>query len=269
MRAYIFTDLEGVGGVVLPRQVLQPGDAMYEQARLYLTREVNAAIEGALEAGAEKILVLDGHGANNAYNLVLEELHPEAEVIVGSPWGRYIPYVDEGWDAILCIGFHAMAGAPGVLEHTMSSTSWVNAYINGRRIGELAFVAGYAGYYNIPTVLVTGDDVVCKEARELLGEEVETVEVKKALTRTAARCLNPKKVREIIKEAAKKSLQKLDRIKPLKVEEPVVLRVEYLRTDMVPGYEIRRGEKSGERTIEVEGANIVEAIERFLGNMAF
>ncbi len=267
MRVYIFTDLEGVGGVVLPRQVLQPQDAMYEEARFYLTREVNSAIEGALEAGAEKILVLDGHGANNAYNLILEELHPEAEVIVGSPWGRYIPYVEEGWDAIFCIGFHSMAGSRGVLEHTMSSSSWVNAYLNGKKIGELAFVAGYAGYYDIPVTLVTGDDAVCQEAKELLGEEVETVAVKRALSRTSARCLNPRKVRDLIRESAKKSLLNLRRIKPLKVEEPVVLRIEFLRTDMAQGYRGREGIKAEERAIEVEGANIVEAIERFLGNL--
>lgn len=266
MRVYIFTDLEGVGGVVLPRQV-QPQDGMYEQARLYLTKEVNSAVEGALEAGAEKILVLDGHGANNAYNLILEELHPEVEVIVGSPWGGYIPYVDEGWDAIFCIGFHSMAGTPGVLEHTMSSASWVNAFLNGKRIGELAFVAGYAGHYDIPVALVTGDDVVCREAKELLGEEVETVVVKKALSRTSARCLTPNKIRELIKESAKKSLQNLDKMKPLKVEAPVVLKVEYLRTDMVQGYKGRDGIKVKEREIEIEADNIVEAIEKFLGNL--
>ncbi|MBC7327530.1 M55 family metallopeptidase [bacterium] len=267
MRVYIFTDLEGVGGVVLPRQVLQPGDAMYEEARLYLTREVNAAIEGALEAGANKILVLDGHGANNAYNLLLDELHEEAEVIVGSPWGRYVPCIEEGWDAIFCIGFHAMAGAEGVLEHTMSSSSWVNAYLNGKRIGELAFVAGYAGTYDIPIALVTGDDAVCKEAKQLLGDEVETVAVKKALSRTSARCLNPKKACELIKNSAKKALQNLSKMKPLKIPGPVVLRVEYLRTDMVQGYKGREGITVGERAIEVIGTTVAEAIERWLGNL--
>lgn len=267
MRIYIFTDLEGVGGVVLPRQVLQPGDAMYEQARLYLTKEVNSAIEGALEAGAKEILVLDGHGANNAYNLILEELHPEAEVIVGSPWGRYIPYVEEGWDALFCIGFHSMAGTPGVLEHTMSSASWVNAYLNGKPIGELAFVAGYAGHYDIPVALVTGDDVLCEEAKKLLGNEVATVAVKRALSRTSARCLTPFKVRELIKESAKKAICHLDKIKPLKVDEPVVLRVEFLRTDMVQGFKGRKGIEVAERAIEIGGANIVEVIEKFLGNI--
>jgi D-amino peptidase len=267
MKVYIMTDLEGVGGVVLPRQVLQPGDPMYEQARHYLTQEVNSAIEGALEAGAERVLVIDGHGANNAYNLILDELNEEAEVVLGSPWGRYLPYIDEGWDAIFCIGFHSMAGSPGVLEHTMSSASWVNCYINGKKAGELAWVAGYAGHYGIPVALVTGDDVLCKEARELLGEEIEMVAVKEALSRTSAKCLNPKKVRKLIKDSAKRSLLKLERLKPLKFEEPVVLRVEFLRTDMVQGFKGRSGIKIGERTVEVEGANIVEAIDHFLGNL--
>ncbi|MGB9608253.1 MAG: M55 family metallopeptidase, partial [bacterium] len=155
MKVYIMTDLEGVGGVVLPRQVLQPQDPMYEEARRYLTQEVNSAIEGALEAGAKRILVIDGHGGNNAYNLILEELNEEAEVVVGSPWGRYLPYIEEGWDALFCIGFHAMAGTSGVLEHTMSSASWVNSFINGKRVGELAYVAGYAGHYGVPVALVT------------------------------------------------------------------------------------------------------------------
>jgi D-amino peptidase len=240
---------------------------MYEQARHYLTQEVNSAIEGAFEAGAEKVLVIDGHGGNNAYNLILEELNEEAEVVMGSPWGRYLPYIEEGWDAIFCIGFHSMAGSPGVLEHTMSSASWVNCYINDKRVGELAWVAGYAGHYGIPVALVTGDDVLCKEAKELLGEEVETVAVKEALSRTSAKCLNPKKVGNLIKEASKRSLTKLEKLKPLSIEEPVILRVEFLRTDMVQGYMGRNGIRVKERGIEVEGANIVEAIERFLGNL--
>lgn len=261
MRVYIVTDLEGVGGVVLPKQVSE-GHPMYEEARHLLTQEVNAAIEGALEVGAKEILVLDGHGANNAYNLLLEELREEAEVIVGSPWGSYPPCLKEGWDAILCIGFHCMAGEEGVLEHTMSSTSWVNAYINGKRVGELGLISAYAGELGIPVVLVTGDSVVCREARELLGD-VETVAVKRPLSRTSAICLPPVRVRKLIKEATKRALGRVKEFKVLRFTPPITLRIEYLRTDMPKAHKGKEGIEVEERAINVRGNSVIEVIDKW------
>jgi D-amino peptidase len=46
-----------------------------------MTEETNAAIEGALEAGATEILVNDSHDAMR--NIILEDLNPEARLITG------------------------------------------------------------------------------------------------------------------------------------------------------------------------------------------
>ena len=82
MRILISADIEGISGVMSPEQT-SPGSGEYERARLLMTREVNAAVEGALEGGATEIWVADGHGQYN--NILLEELHPGACLVSGKP----------------------------------------------------------------------------------------------------------------------------------------------------------------------------------------
>lgn len=261
MRIYIVTDLEGVGGVVLPQQTTPDGGAMYEQARRWLTQEVNAALEGALEAGATYILVLDGHGANNACNFVLDELRPEAEYIMGSPWDKYLPGLDESFDCAFFIGFHSKAGTSrGVLEHTMSSRSWLRMRVNGMEMGELGLCAAFCGHFGVPVALVTGDKAVCDEARELLGD-VETVAVKEGISRHSAKLLHPRKCQELIREAASRAVERARRgeFKPFLVEGPVTIEIEFQRTDYADGIKPPTKERIGPRTVVYKGRDIVEA----------
>lgn len=260
MRIYIITDLEGVGGVLLPQQV-QPGDPMYERARLLLTHEVNAAIEGALEGGAREILVLDGHGANSAYNFVLEELHPEAQYIMGVPWQNYLPGLNETFDAVFEVGFHSMAGTmKGVYDHTMSWDGWVNMTVNGIRMGEIGFCAAFAGHFGIPVALVTGDKAACEEATSLLGD-VCIVSVKEGISRFSAKCLHPIKIRELIKERAKQAIDKIHQIKPLNIGQPVEIKIEYSTTDLADGIKPKIKDRKDARTMVCRGDTIIEAWE--------
>lgn len=49
------------------------GPQRYEDARMLLAKDVNAAVEGAIEGGADDIIVVDGHGGGNFF--VMESLH--------------------------------------------------------------------------------------------------------------------------------------------------------------------------------------------------
>ena len=265
MRIYILTDMEGVGGVINRSQVFsgQPG---YEKTREWLTLEVNAAVEGALEGGAKEILVLDGHGANSACNLLYEKLHEGAQYIQGVPWAEYLQSLDSSFDGMFHIGAHAMAGTRGaVLEHTMSSETWVEMLVNGSPMGEIGLCAAAAGHFDVPFVMVSGDDKACREAEELVPG-IECAVVKEGISRHCAKLLPMPVVHNLIREKARLALTGAKSIRPFTVDSPVEIQIEYFRNDLVDAIAEREGvRKVGARKVLYTGRDIIEAFGRVRG----
>ncbi|NLS75735.1 MAG: M55 family metallopeptidase [Chloroflexi bacterium] len=221
MKIYIMTDIEGVAGVS-EWEHGSPAGVYYERSKRLLTLEVNAAVEGALEAGATEILVWDGHGPGG---IDPELLHPEALLLAGKEdpkgWG-----LDETFDAMFFVGQHAMSLTPDAdLCHSYNSRGVYRMTLNGQDIGELGMRTILAGYFDVPVVLVTGDDKVCAEA-QVLVPNVEAVAVKKSTSRQSAIAMHPTKAREAIREGAKRALQRLSEIKPCFVPGPYEFVVE-------------------------------------------
>lgn len=269
MKVYVVTDMEGVDCVVLWRQTGMEGldDPMYQKARHLLTAEVNAAVEGALEGGANEILVVDGHGANSAYNLVPEELSERAQYILGTPWDRYLPAFDDTIDMVYMVGQHSMAGTKqGVLDHTMSAKSWVGAHINGVKVGEIGFVAYYAGDFDVPVTFLSGDLAACNEAKALLGDDITTSTVKVGLSRTSAKCLSPKAASALIKKGARVAISGAHKVKPIRSQSPVRVEVELLDSSTAKSFLSRRNcELVDERTVRFTGQNIAEVYADMFG----
>jgi D-amino peptidase len=115
-----------------------------------------------------------------------------------------------------------------MLEHTYSSRTVGQAFLNGRAVGEVGLNAALAGHYGVPVTLVTGDLAVCKEAKELLGAGIEAVAVKRSYSRTAARCMPPAQAQRAIREAAQRALTVA--VPPFVVRPPVTVTVEFLQT---------------------------------------
>ncbi len=94
-------------------------------------------MRGAKAAGATEIVVMDCHGAGGDYtfnSLLPELLDPDCEFVVQNEWTEYTEFLEEGCDAALFVGMHAMAGTPdGVLSHTVSGQAWQSLRFNGRR----------------------------------------------------------------------------------------------------------------------------------------
>jgi len=242
MRVYISVDMEGVAGVVHEDQTnpLDPRCAPeYARFRKLMTAEANAAIQGAVDAGATRILVNDSHWTMR--NLLAEELHEEAELVSGGPKPRsMMEGIDAGFDAALCIGYHARAGTrSAVLDHTYTDRL-IDVRLNGRSVGELGLNAALAGVFDVPVVLVSGDSALATEAHDLLGDDVATVIVKEAVGRHAARSLAPAVACRRIREAATKVLKR-KRLKPFTVEAPITLEADFSKTveadmaELVPG----------------------------------
>ncbi|HHY75654.1 MAG TPA: M55 family metallopeptidase [Firmicutes bacterium] len=225
MKVFISCDIEGVSGVVVAGPQTSPEGKDYGRARDLMTGEVNAAIRGALKAGATEIVVNDSHGPMT--NILIEKIHPAATLITGSPKPlSMMQGIDRGFDAAIFVGYHAKMGEVGILSHTYAGVSVANIWVNDIPVGETGINAGVAGYFGVPVVLVTGDDVVAEEAKSLLPH-VHTAVVKWAITRTAARCLPPEKACETIEEATYRALTSLDKAKPWLPEPPVTFKIEF------------------------------------------
>ena len=267
MKVFISADLEGIAGVVHGEHVFRDGRE-HDRARKLMTAEVNAAIEGALEAGAEKIVVNDSHGTMR--NIIPEELHEKAELITGSPKPlSMMQGIDSSFNAAFFIGYHAMPSSfPAVMGHTYYGRVTYNVRINGRLMGETGLNAALAGYFNVPVVLVTGDQAVTAEARQLI-ENIETVTVKEAVGRYAAKCLSPVEARKRIREAAKTALNKLPNIKPFRLYSPVTFEVDFVHAGMtemallVPGVE-----KRDSRTVKFTFDDLLTAFRAFRAILA-
>jgi len=244
VKVFIVSDMEGVSGIVKWEQT-SGGDPMYEEGRRLYTEEINASVRGAKAAGATEIVVMDCHGAGKAWSfnsLIPELLDPACEFVVQEHWTEYTEYLEQGCDAALFVGMHAMAGAElGVMNHTVSGMSWLNLWFNGTLVGETGINAALCGHWDCPVLLVTGDEAVCDEGRDLLGPGLTTVAVKRGIGRFSARQVAPQRARELIEDAARQALADLKAVAPYDPGSPCEIRVELTSTSAADEYRRKPG----------------------------
>ena len=268
MRVVIFCDMEGVSCIETWEQVTG-GNAPYQECRRLYTNEMNAAVRGAKAAGATDIVVVDCHGAGGAYtfkSFVPDLLEPGAEYVLGYSWGRYIAPFEQGCDAILFVGAHAMAGtADGVLSHTVSSEVWYNASINGTLVGESGILAAIAGCWDVPAIFVSGDEATCREVQALLGDTVVTAQVKKGLGRFSSRNMAPKDACSLIETRVAVAISAPQNWpKPYKVAGPVTFRVELASPDRAQDFRGQVGvDIEGPRTVISTGDTFWQVWDQF------
>lgn len=223
LKVFISVDMEGITGVINWEDVSRDGKD-YGLFRRIMTEETNAAIEGALAAGATKIVVRDSHGS--ARNILPDLLNPNAELIrdwANSPLSM-MEGIDESFDAVIFIGYHARANTPNAtLDHTMSSSAVYDVVLNGKKMPEAGINAYIAGNFGVPVVLVAGDKAICEQVKELFGD-VETVAVKEGIG-NAARMLHPKMSQKLIKEKTTEALRRLGDFKPFTLTPPYTMEI--------------------------------------------
>jgi len=261
-KIFVMVDMEGISGVFCAAQVRSSdGHALYHAARKYLTWDVNACVEGCIQGGASRVLVRDAHGG--ARHFIWEELDPRAEYLRGNSGKERMPRIAT-YDGLILLGYHAMAGTPAaVLEHTMSSKAWQNFWINGTLAGEVAIDAALAADQGTPTIMVSGDDKVCREARKALGGVV-TVQVKKALDLEGAILLSKEAAHRRIVAGAKRAVEGCAKVKPQPPRSPVKVRLELVSRGRVPEHRKTVRVIDG-RTFEAAGKTFTEAWLRLRG----
>lgn len=232
MKILIAVDMEGITGVTIWDQVT-PGHAEYARFRKLMAQDVNAAVRGAYDAGADEVIIADGHWHGS--NILIEELDPRVRLNSGSPAPfSMMQGIDESVDAVFFVGYHARSGSPNaVLDHTWSSRV-VNLWLNDILTGEYGLNAAVAGHYGVPVIMVSGDHTACAQMSELLGD-VEMAVVKQATGRFAAECLSPQTTQELIYEAACRAVERLSQgaaTDPFVLDVPIRVTVEFAESDM-------------------------------------
>ncbi|WP_371096281.1 M55 family metallopeptidase [Streptomyces sanglieri] len=198
MRIYISADMEGITGLVDADDV-QPGGQDYERGRQMMVEDVNAAVRGAIEAGATHITVNDAHGPMR--NLLPEALHPAARLIRGKPKNMGMLHgLAAEHDAVICVGYHSRSGTLGVLSHSFMGHEIEDMWLDGRPVGEIGLAHATAAALGVPVAVLTGDDRACEEMTEW-DVSVTTVAVKYALDRFAAELRPADEARTAIEKA--------------------------------------------------------------------
>lgn len=178
--------------------------------------------------------------------------------------------LDNSFDAMFLIGYHAMKGTAGaILDHTYTS-QFVRVRVDGRDIGELGLAAAAAGSFGVPVALVTGDDKVAIEAGAFVPT-ASTVVTKTALGRTSAECVQPEEVRRQIREKAREALGRLEELELSILEPPLRLEVEFVYTTTadravnIPGVD-RTGGRSVAATLNSvpDVSRLMSALTSFL-----
>lgn len=262
LKIYISADMEGVVGVVTGEQ-LGPSGFEYERFRQFMTQEVNAAIEAALEAGATEILVSDSHG--NGQNLLLEKLPKNIKVV--RSWPRPLMMmqgIDETFDGVIFLGYHASTtNQEGVRAHTMSSARLADVQLNGVSMPEAGLNAAIAGHFNVPVIMISGDEAIVKEATHHLGD-IEGAVVKWAYGFHSAKTLMPEAAYELIRQKVKKAMARIKEFKPYKLKTPIQVDVRFknYRPSEVLSY-LSIVERTDSHSIRFVGKDMIE-VAKFL-----
>jgi D-amino peptidase len=262
LKIYISADMEGVVGVVTGEQ-LGPQGFEYQRFREFMTQEVNAAIEGARAAGATEIVVSDSHG--NGQNLLIEKLPRDITLV--RAWPRPLSMmqgIDSTFAGAIFIGYHAGTTNPeGVRAHTISSARLADVRLNGLSMSEAGLNAAIAGHFNVPVIMISGDDVVVKETTALLGN-VEVAVVKWASGFHSARTMMPEASYQLIREKVRTAVGRVNDFKPYKLAAPVKLEVRFknYRPSEVLSY-LSIVERTDAHSIRFVGKDMIE-VSKFL-----
>lgn len=225
VRVYISVDMEGIAGVVTEDQ-LGPAGFEYPKFREFMTEETLAAIDGARAAGATEFVVSDSHG--NGESLLIEKFPKDVQIV--RAWPRPLAMmqgIDDSFAAAMFIGYHASTTSmAGVRAHTMSSAHLADIRLNGLSVPEAGINAAIAGSFRVPIVLVTGDDVIGREAFALIPG-IETAVVKWAYGFHSAKTMTPAAACDLIRTKARSAIARRAEIRPWTVKTPVDVEIRF------------------------------------------
>ena len=194
----MLTDLEGATGVAK----YDYGDVERRRKdREFLINDVNAAVAGAYDAGAQAVVVYDGHGREA---ILLDKLDRRATLIKGNRPESYLPGLDSSFTHLALVGYHSMAGAGGLLSHTYSHRVQ-RIILNGQEIGEIGLSFVYASSYGVKPAFISGDDTAVAEAKCYVAD-IAGVVVKRTISERCGEYLTPQLTYQLIHDGVRNAL---------------------------------------------------------------
>ncbi len=261
MKILISADMEGATGVTWPADVL-PGTEQWQRCRHMFTSDVNAAIAGFFDGGADEVLVNEAHSTMR--NLLLEQLDERAQMLTGRHKDlSMVEGVQHGdVDGIAFVGYHTGAGTEGVLAHTYLANSITGVWVNGEPASEGRLNALVVAEYGVPVVLVTGDDRTGIDAHGY-APRAQTVAVKDYVSRYAAVCRPPARTATDIRAAAKQAVELAVRHEPVQAG-PFTVEVEFDAAHLVGAAAVVPSvERCGERRVRYTADTMYDGIRCF------
>jgi D-amino peptidase len=263
VKVYISSDMEGTAGVVDWDQVVS-GGARYEYYCELLIGEVNAAIEGAMAAGATEFVVNDSH--SKMANLRPDALAGSARYLSGRLKPMYMMQgLDETFDAVFFVSYHGSMGSRGsTLSHTYFPSAFAEVTLNGVVAGEAGINALVAKAHGVPIVLVTGDAVTAREI-EPFAPGVRAAVVKESVSRFAAESLHPEAARALIFERAREAIDALADASPVAISLPVTMGLTLLTSDYADlAARVTGVTRTGDLTCEAVATDPLELYRTFI-----
>ena len=257
-KVLISVDMEGVAGTVTGDQ-LGPAGFEYGRFREFMTREALAAVTAAKAAGATELVVADAHG--NGENLLIEQFPPDVRIVRSWPrkLGMVAP-IDATFSAVIFIGYHASTNNPtGVRAHTFSSATLTRVAVNGMEMTEGSWSAAVAGQFNVPVVMMSGDDAAIAEVRKTIGN-IEAAETKHTLGFHSALTITPQASADLISARVKAAFGRLKDFTPYKVQTPVTIDISfkhYMPAEVLAF--LPMFERTGSHSIRYRARDMVEA----------
>lgn len=268
MRLFISFDMEGVAGVVTEKQLI-PSGFEWQQAREWMTHELLAVIAAAEDCGVTEFVVADSHGTGQ--NLLVDRLPKNVQLV--RSWPRPLGMmqgVEEGsYIGAMLLGYHGGAHTLGAgLAHTVM-LQVAKVWLNGREVSETGIAAATAGQFDVPVIMVSGDDVYVKHARETLGD-VEAVTTRTAYSLSSGKVITPERSCELLAERTRVAIGRAAEFRPHKIDFPVRMEVRLTNPILaemfcqLPGFE-----RVDAHTIAMESKDMygIEGFWGFLGDM--
>jgi D-amino peptidase len=250
---FVITDAEGVAGVCRQDQT----EPTNQEMRQLLTGEINAAVDGFLEGGADDVIVWDGHDGSQTLSALT--IHPKAKLVIGGLPASML--LDRHYSAVAYIGQHSRANVRGgIMAHSYSSLGIQNMLLNGKPVGEIDVIAAMAGHFQTPVVMLSGDQAAVDELRAIVPD-AEFAAVKEGVGRYNCISLSAAGARDMIRAAARRSVAKIGSIKPYMVAGPVTLQIEHTTRNSLPSdaQSWTGAEVLDDRTVRFRGKDIYEA----------
>ena len=114
MKIFLSADIEGTCGITDWSETERSTPKDYNPFQRQMTREVCAACEGAIAAGAKEVFIKDAH--DSARNLDVPSLPQQIRILrgwTGDPLTMMSGVDSDDFDAVFFTGYHAWASCPG------------------------------------------------------------------------------------------------------------------------------------------------------------